>query len=118
MPEQAAIEQLILDVGAEAAIELYDVFKADAEMRLREIRARMNSNDDLIEFKRHAHSLKGVCHTYGLPRSGELAFALEQAISNEDHDQIIATANAVLEHIPDEITKAVEMAAALSKTPL
>ncbi|MDH3336035.1 MAG: Hpt domain-containing protein [Rhodospirillaceae bacterium] len=103
MPDRRTIEEMIDAVGKDGMRELYDVFKADAAMRLDEIRKRKNADDDLVAFKRHAHSLKGVCRTYGLPDSGELAFVLEQAISAENREEILIAAEKALLHIPDEI---------------
>ena len=103
MPDKAAIEEMINAVGKDGMRELYEIFKTDAAMRLDEINNRKNSDGDLAVFKRHAHSLKGVCRTYGLPNSGELAFELEQAIEKKSPAEILQTAEKVLAFVPGEI---------------
>lgn len=114
MPDRAALEELIDVIGAEGLRELYEIFLDDAKMRLEEISARKNADGDLAELKRHAHSLKGVCRTYGLPLSGDLAFDLEQAVDNADVNAIKKTAQKVLAFVPGDLEEGVKLVAELT----
>ncbi len=121
MPDRAILEEMMSSVGVDGLRELYEIFKSDATMRLDEINTRKNlskenSGDELLVLKRHAHSLKGVCRTYGLPISGDLAFDLEQAIDGGDHQSILKAANRVLEIVPGEIEEGVALVAELVAT--
>lgn len=114
MPDRITIEEMIDAVGKDGMRELYEVFKSDVAMRLIEIAERKNAEGDLSVFKRHAHSLKGVCRTYGMPRSGELAFELEQAIANELPSEILQAAEKVLSFVPGEIEEGEKLVAELT----
>jgi len=116
MPDRRTLEEMIDAVGKDGVRELYQVFKADAVMRLDEINNRKNADGDLAILKRHAHSLKGVCRTYGLPDSGELAFALEQAVSAGTPEEILQAAEKVLMHVPGEIEQGENLVAELTVT--
>ena len=118
MPDRTILEEMISSVGVDGLRELYEIFKSDAAMRLDEINARKNvseaSDGDLAILRRHAHSLKGVCRTYGLPISGDIAFDLEQAIDGGDHQTILKAADRVLEIVPGEIEEGVALVAELT----
>lgn len=110
MPDRAAIEQFVKDVGHDAALELFGLFHSDAQHRLSEIEARKHKNDVSREFRRHAHSLKGICRNYGLPHAGELAYKLEQAIDANDQTAIVEAAEKVLAEVPGEVEAAMKLA--------
>ncbi|MCK5165967.1 MAG: Hpt domain-containing protein [Rhodospirillaceae bacterium] len=124
MPNRVILEEMVSSVGVDGLRELYEIFKSDATMRLDEINSRKNaiknlgenSDDDLAILKRHAHSLKGVCRTYGLPVSGDLAFDLEQAIDSGDPQTILEAADKVLGVVPGEIEEGVALVAELTAT--
>ncbi|MDH5188587.1 MAG: Hpt domain-containing protein [Rhodospirillaceae bacterium] len=116
MPDRRTIEEMIDAVGKDGMRELYDVFKSDAIMRLNEIRDRKNADGDLSVLKRHAHSLKGVCRTYGLPDSGELAFDLEQTIDTGIPEKILQAAEKVLLSVPGDIEDGEKLVAELTVT--
>ena len=114
MPDRRILEEMIESVGTDGLRELFDIFKADALMRLDEIKAQKNTSDELATLKRHAHSLKGVCRTYGLPLSGDLAFDLEQAADEKDPAAILKAADKVLEIVPGEIEEGLKIVAELT----
>lgn len=119
MPDRTILEEMISSVGVDGLRELYEIFKSDAAMRLDEINARKNVSEDsddgdLVILRRHAHSLKGVCRTYGLPISGDIAFDLEQAIDSGDHQAILKAADRVLEIVPGEIKEGIALVAELT----
>ena len=120
MPDRTTLEEMIASVGLDGLRELFEIFKSDAAMRLDEISARKNvdedTNADLAVLRRHAHSLKGVCRTYGLPVSGDIAFDLEQAIDGGDPAAILKAANKVLEIVPGEIEEGTKLVAELTAT--
>ncbi len=114
MPDRAAIKQFIKDVGVDAALELFELFKTDAQYRLSEIQAHNPAAEvpaqKQSDFRRHAHSLKGICRNYGLPDSGDLAYALETAIDSGDRAAIVSATEHVLAEVPGEIDAAMKLA--------
>ena len=114
MPDRRILEEMIESVGTDGLRELFDIFKADAVMRLDEIKAQKNGDGDLATLKRHAHSLKGVCRTYGLPLSGDLASDLEQAADAKDREAIIKASDKSLEVVPGEIEEGMKIVAELT----
>ena len=114
MPDRAILEEMVSSVGVDGLRELFEIFKTDVAMRLDEIKARKNADGDLAVLRRHAHSLKGVCRTYGLPLSGDIAFDLEQAVDGGDPAAILKAADKVLEIVPGEIKEGIKVVAELT----
>ena len=114
MPDMEIIRQLAHDVGADTALKLMAIFKDDADKRVQVIREYLEEGGDLQDLRIQAHSLKGLCRTYGAPRAGDVAMALQDACDAGDAVDIQAKAQVALDVIPGEVDAAIEAAQGLA----
>lgn len=115
MPDLEVIRQLADDVGADTAVRLMGIFKNDAETRIEAIRGYLAGQTEIDDLRLHAHSLKGLCRTYGVPRGGDVAVELQDACDGGDETVIKAKAQAALDIIPGEVAAAIQAARALAE---
>ncbi len=113
MTDKALIEQMIADVGAENVMELFGQFKLDVNDRMSLLDALVNSHGDPAAMRLHAHSLKGLCRTYGAPEGAEVALALEQACDTADHEAIAKCYELLVRNLPATVDAAETLAAEL-----
>lgn len=120
MPDLATIKQLADDVGAETALRLMGIFKTDAETRLQAVRdyleGGLDGSVELKDLRIHAHSLKGLCLTYGAPDGAQAALELQDACDEGDLAVIEAKANALLAIAPDDVTATIRTAEELASS--
>ncbi len=88
MADETLIQQMITDVGAENMMELFGQFQKDVKERLVLLETLIDEQGDTVDMRLHAHSLKGLCRTYGAPEGAETALALEQACDTANRDEI------------------------------
>ena len=79
------------------------VFETGARKHIAAVRAYFEEGDEIRELRRHAHSLKGLCLTYGATDGAEAAEALQEACDSDDADIIQAAGQAALTIIPKDI---------------
>ncbi len=116
MPNLDILKQLIADVGADTALNLLDIFKDDADKRLAAIADYLENGGDVAHLRVQAHSLKGLCRTYGAPDGGEAAWMLQDACdAGASEADIRALAEAALKIIPVDMAAAIDAAHALHK---
>lgn len=115
MPDLDAIRQLIEDLGHETTMSLMAVFKGDVDKRIDAVRTWLEHGGEIKDLRLHAHSLKGLCRTYGAPEGGDLAMALQDACERGDAADIRAKAEAVLARIPADTAAAIEAARGLEQ---
>lgn len=113
MPDLDILRQLASDVGADTALKLLGIFKDDAEKRIAAIGDYLQNGGDIKDLRIQAHSLKGLCRTYGAPEGGEVAMALQNACDHGDEADIREKAQAAFDFIPGEIDAAIEAAKTL-----
>lgn len=114
MPDLATIKQLADDVGPETALRLMGIFKTDADNRLQAVRDYLDGAVELKDLRIHAHSLKGLCMTYGAPDGGRAALELQDACDAEDLPAIQAKAQILLDTAPGDIAATIDAAKALA----
>lgn len=107
MPDIEIIRQLAEDIGADTALKLMDVFKRDTEKRLQAVREHQANGGARDELRMQAHSLKGLCRTYGAAHAGDVAMALQVACDEGDDDAIPAKIQDALDVIPGEVDAAI-----------
>jgi len=110
VPDLQAIRQLLEDIGPDATLRLMGVFKDDADKRIQAIRDILAAGGDGAEMRIHAHSLKGLCRTYGAADAGDVAMALQEACEGDDRDVVLEKAKAALDLIPGEVDAAIAAA--------
>lgn len=103
MSDLDILRQLANDVGTDTALKLLDIFKADADKRVAVIGAYLQGDDDASDLRIQAHSLKGLCNTYGAVDGGEAARALQEACEQGDADDIRAKAKTAFDTIRRDI---------------
>ena len=106
MPDMEIIHQLANDVGADTALMLMGIFKDDADTRMAFVRTYSETGGDVKELRVQAHSLKGLCRTYGAAAGGDAAMELQDACSGGENDSeapIRDKAQAALDIIPADI---------------
>lgn len=103
MPNLDALRQLVNDVGADTAAVLLKAFQSDAEKRLGAIEAYLTGGGEVEEVRRHAHSLKGLCGTYGASDAELIARDLETACRGGNDTEIQTLARTALGTIPQDI---------------
>lgn len=108
MPDLEIIHQLIEDVGKDAALKLMTFFKSDVEKRIQAIRNYQKNGGDIPDLRIQAHSLKGLCRTYGAPRAGDVAMELQAACDAGNTEAIQRKTQEVLNIIPSEVDAAIE----------
>ena len=116
MPDMTIIRQLAEDVGADTALMLMGIFKDDADQRVQAIRDYLAQGGELKDLRIQAHSLKGLCRTYGAAQGGDVAMALQEACDAGDEGDIRAKAAAALDVIPGEVEATIEAARALAES--
>ena len=114
MPDMEIIGQLAEDVGVETALKLMAIFKQDVDTRVQAIRDFQAGGGDLQDLRIQAHSLKGLCRTYGAAHAGDVAMQLQDACDAGDAAAITAKAQEALDIIPGDVEAAIEAAHALS----
>jgi len=96
------LHQLIVDVGADTALRLMGIFKQDVDKRLGALNRYLQNDSSVEELHRHAHSLKGLCDTYGAKMGGDAAKALQEACNHGDIEDIRTKVQAALDIIPND----------------
>ena len=117
MPDMEIIRQLAHDVGADTALKLMAIFKDDADTRVQAIRDYLAGGPDapdLQNLRIQAHSLKGLCRTYGAAHAGDVAMELQDACDAGDAVDIQAKAQVALDVIPGEVEAAIEAVRSLA----
>lgn len=107
MPDMDIIHQLAEDVGAATALKLMAIFKDDADKRVQSVRNFLSGSGDVQDLRLQAHSLKGLCRTYGAAKGGDLAMELQDACDAGDTAAIQAKAKALVDIIPNEVEAAI-----------
>jgi len=102
------INQLAEDVGADTALKLMSIFKEDADTRVQAIRDFLAGTKDSEDLRIQAHSLKGLCYTYGAGRGGDAAKELQDACDAGDAQTIQTHAQTALDVIPGDVTATIE----------
>ena len=104
MTDLVPVQQLIDHVGIDKALELLEIFKQDAQKRLSFMEAYLDGqNGDVAELRRQAHSLKGMCRTYGAVTSGNAAERLQTACDENQIDQIEPLISRLIATLPANI---------------
>lgn len=106
MPDMEIIQRLARDVGADTALMLMGIFKKDADTRLAFVRTFSETGGDIKDLRIQAHSLKGLCRTYGAAAGGDAAMALQDACDTGDAALINDKVRTVLDIIPADIEAA------------
>ncbi|MBL4691819.1 MAG: Hpt domain-containing protein [Magnetovibrio sp.] len=100
----SCIEQLVEDVGLESAQRLIGMFRDDVADRIKFIEGFVDNNmGDLKELHRHAHTLKGMCMTYGALKGAEAANELQEICEVNDEALILEKSLAALNIIPFDV---------------
>lgn len=113
MPDMDIIRQMAHDIGTDTTVRLMGVFKEDAEQRIAVVSDFVANGGDVSTLRMQAHSLKGLCRTYGAQAAGDAAMELQDACDGDDETLIRAKAEAALAIIPDDITAAIQAAESL-----
>lgn len=116
MPDLDILRQLAHDVGADTALKLLGIFKEDVDKRIAVIGKYLDDGKDSAELRIHAHSLKGLCRTYGAPHGGDAAMALQDACDGGNENDIRKKAQVVFDTIPGEVEAAINAARDLKET--
>jgi len=115
VPDMEIINQLAEDLGSDTVLKLMGVFKEDVDKRIIAIQEYLSADDsDLQEIRIHAHSLKGLCRTYGAAQSGDVAMELQDACDAGDAGVIRQKAQAALEVNPAEADAVIEVVRGLT----
>ena len=110
MPDPKTIKQLADDVGAETALRLMGIFKTDADTRLQAVRDYLDGGIELKDLRIHAHSLKGLCLTYGAPDGAQAALELQDACDDGDPAVVESKVRALLEVAPGDVAATIKTA--------
>ncbi len=103
MTDMTIIRQLTEDVGTDTTLMLMGIFKTDADTRIKAIRDCLANGFDVNTLRMQAHSLKGLCRTYGASNGGDAAMALQDACDTGEPEAIRIKAQAALDIIPNEV---------------
>ncbi|MCW8915022.1 MAG: Hpt domain-containing protein [Magnetovibrio sp.] len=114
MPDLNTLRQLVTDVGPDTAQRLLGVFKDDVEKRIAVVSDLIDNGNDLDNLRRQAHSLKGLCSTYGALTGEKIAEELQDACDMGDQGTITAKAKAALNIIPSDVNATLEAAKKLT----
>ncbi|MBF0248212.1 MAG: Hpt domain-containing protein [Alphaproteobacteria bacterium] len=114
MADTDILEQMISDIGAGAVVSLMDIFQKDADTRLAAVADYLEHGGDVAQLRKQAHSLKGLCLTYGATAAGDAARVLQAACDGDDEAQIREAARTVVDTAPDAIRDARETALKLA----
>lgn len=113
MTDIATLEQLVRDVGIDTALKLLDIFENDVEKRLAAIQNCLRQNADSTELRFQAHSLKGLCRTYGALAGADSAMRLQDACDRGETDTLAQLAQDVCDTVPADIAAVMVAARAL-----
>lgn len=113
MPDLDTLRQLAKDVGTDTALKLLQIFKADADKRIAAVGAYLQGDQDVAALRIQAHSLKGLCQTYGATEGGEVAAQLEDACDNNNATDIRAKAQTAFDLIPQDVAATLNAAESL-----
>lgn len=80
---KAQLDLLCEELGLETVSELIEDFMAESPKRLQEL-LKSCAERNMREVQRQAHSLLGICRTYGLNLTNELCVELERAGQESD----------------------------------
>ena len=100
MPNLDTLRQHIEDLGVESTHKLVEMFYADVQKRIAFIQDYQENGGDLKELHLNAHSLKGLCRTYGAEQGGEAAMELQSACEGDDEALIQEKIQLVLSIVP------------------
>ena|GEM_PF-1735000 len=103
MPNIEALKQLIEDMGLESAQKLICMFHEDALKRTQIIQDYVDNGGDIKTLLIQAHTLKGMCRTYGAMKAGDAAMDLQNACDDNDEVLIRKTALIALDVIPADV---------------
>lgn len=103
MPDLDILRQLAHDVGVDTALRLLGIFKDDADRRVAAIKDYLDNGGEIADLRIQAHSLKGLCLTYGAPDGGQAARILQDACDAGNIAEIQSKAEAAYTIITDEI---------------
>ena len=112
MPDFDILRQLASDVGTDTALKLLQLFQADTQKRLNRVNAEIQSGGevDISDLRLQAHSLRGLCLTYGATDGAHAAQALFEACDVGEIQDILDKAHAALATIRQDIAATLEMA--------
>jgi len=113
VPDLDTLRQLARDVGEDTALKLLQIFKTDADKRIAAVRTYLQGEFDTTNLRIQAHSLKGLCQTYGASEGGKAAASLEDACQGGDDADIRAKAQIVLDIIPQNVAATMRAAKSL-----
>jgi len=103
VPNIEILQQLIKDIGLEPAQKLINMFQKDVDERLDFIHEHLETGGDVKALRDQAHTLKGLCLSYGAKLGSEAAKDLQEACNDGDESLIQAKAHAALEIIPIDV---------------
>lgn len=100
--DELTIETMFSQVGKESFLELVPLFVSDAQKQITAIGEQLEkaaqSQWDFQALESAAHSLKGVCLTYGLKGLGTKAHALEIASRDSNQPQVEILSQEIATH--------------------
>ena len=108
MPDINTLHQLVADVGKDTAQRLLGVFEKGSLKHLDAVQDYFENGGELQELRRHAHSLKGLCLTYGALDGGKAAEVLQDACDTNDAAQIRTAGDDALSIISKDIEETLE----------
>ncbi|PCI38654.1 MAG: hypothetical protein COB46_10820 [Rhodospirillaceae bacterium] len=88
MPNLDILRQHVEDLGIVSAHKLVDMFYTDVQKRIAFIQDYQENGGEQKELHLNAHSLKGLCRTYGADQAGEAAMQLQAACEGDDETLI------------------------------
>ena len=100
MPNLDILRQHVEDLGIESAHKLVDMFYTDVQKRIAFIQDYQENGGELKELHLNAHSLKGLCRTYGADQAGDAAMELQSACEGDDEALIQEKIKVVLSIVP------------------
>lgn len=100
MPNLDILRQHVEDLGMDSAQKLIDMFYADVQKHITFIEDYQQNGGDLKVLHLHAHSLKGLCRTYGADQAGDAAMDLQSACESDDEALIAEKIQGALSIIP------------------
>lgn len=113
MPDLDILRQLTNDVGADTALKLLGMFKIDADKRVAVIGAYLQHSATISDLRIQAHSLKGLCNTYGAVDGGEAARMLQDVCDGGNEAEIYAQAQTAYDSIVQDVAATLEAAQSL-----
>lgn len=112
MPDMACVEQLVDDLNLEAAVKLIGMFRDETATRVKFIEDYVDEGvGDIVDLHRHAHTLKGMCLTYGALKAADAAKDLQSACDEKNLELIQEKALVALNVIPFDVKAVVNFMA-------